>query len=120
MPTSTSITIVGLDEINRLFAAFPAAAGRIFQQYGTVFAKTVYDRAYKIVPVKTGRLRSSIGTSANATEIRFFATAPYAAAVHDGARGRPGRPFLMTPVNENVDKFVEDFGNGIMNYFRTG
>jgi hypothetical protein len=117
MSASSNVKVIGLDELNKLFAGFPAAFGKIFQQSGNTFAQAVYDRAYKLVPVKTGYLRSTIGVTTNQKEIRIYATAPYAAAVHDGARGRPGRPFLSTPVQENEQRFLDELGNGIMSYF---
>lgn len=112
--------IIGLDEINQLFAGLPQAMNNIFQTAGSKHAQIVYDKAYKIVPVKTGRLRSSIGVQSTPTETRIYATAPYAAAVHFGHRGRPGRPFLYGPFDQQIQPWLQEIDDEIMNYLRSG
>lgn len=117
---SKSFQIIGLDEINRLFQGLPQAVNTIFQNMGSKHTQIVYDKAYKIVPVKTGRLRSSIGKKVTPQEAQIYATAPYAAAVHFGSRGRPGRPFLYGPFDEQIDPWLKEIDNEIMNYLRSG
>lgn len=120
MSAASSFTIIGLDEINQLFAGLPNAIGTAFQTVGNKYASMVYNEAYKIVPVKTGFLRSTIGASVNQQEVRFYATAPYAAAVHQGT-GRMGpRPYLFGPFDAQIDKWFTEFANAISNYLRSG
>jgi|SRR5215212_8510213 len=118
--SAVTVHIEGLAELNRLFAGFPAAINRIFQQAGTTYAKTVYDEANRRVPVKTGQLKRSIGQNVSMTEIRIFATAPYAAFINFGTSRMAGRPFLTEPAERFEDKFIMDLGNGVINYFQTG
>ncbi len=122
MPSATSpnFKIIGLDELNQLITNLPTAWGNIFMQAGSQYAKSVYDKAYKIVPVKTGRLRSSLGFNASKTETRIYATAPYAAAVNYGTYRMPGRPYLTGPAEEFEAKLMTDLENGLMNYLRSG
>lgn len=117
---NTSFKIIGLDELNKLFANLPTAWGNIFRQSGTVYAQSVFDKAYKTVPVKTGYLRSTIGFSANPNEIRIYATAPYAAAVNYGTYRMPPRPYLTGPADEFEQKLISDLETGLMNYLRSG
>src|SRR5688572_4031143 len=117
--SSSSIQIIGLKELNMMFAQFPQAFNQIFQNAGTQYAKNVYNEAYKRVPVKTGHLRSTIGQQVSAQEIKLFANAKYAAAVHNGSRGRPGRPFLFAPANENLPKFFKDMDTQVVTYFKS-
>jgi HK97 gp10 family phage protein len=115
-----SFQIIGLDEVNRLFEGLPQAMNTIFPNIGQKHAQIVYDKAYKIVPVKTGRLRSSIGFSITPHEIRIFATAQYAAAVHFGTYRMPARPFLYGPFDEQIDIWINEIMMELDNYLRNG
>lgn len=118
--SAKSFQIIGLDEINRLFQGLPQAMNNIFQQASNKHSQIVYDKAYKIVPVKTGRLRSSIGKTVTPQETRLYATAPYAAAVHFGTSWMPARPFLYGPFDEQIDLWVNDIVMGLDQYLRSG
>jgi HK97 gp10 family phage protein len=117
---STTVTIQGLAELNALLSGLPMAIQRIFQRVGSWYAKAVYDEANSRVPVRTGRLKRSIGQTLSMVEIRIFATAPYAAFVNFGTYRMPARPFLTEPAERLEDKFVNDLADGILNYFRSG
>src|SRR5688572_6432906 len=106
--SASSVQIIGLKELQMTLAQFPQAFDKLFQSAGTDYAKKVYGEAYKRVPVKTGFLRGSIGQHVSPKEIKIYANAKYAAAVHNGSRGRPGRPFLFGPANENLPQFFKD------------
>jgi HK97 gp10 family phage protein len=117
---STTVTIQGLAELNALLSGLPMAIQRIFQRVGAWYGKAVYDEANSRVPVRTGRLKRSIGQSLSMVEIRIFATAPYASFVNFGTYRMPARPFLTEPAERLEDKFVNDLADGILNYFRSG
>ena len=121
-PSSTgkSFQIIGLDEINRLFQGLPQALDNIFQQTSNKHSKIIYDKAYKRVPVRTGFLRSTIGTQVTPKETRIYATAPYAAAVHFGTYRMPARPFIYGPFDEQIDVWVNDIVMELDRYLRTG
>jgi HK97 gp10 family phage protein len=69
-------------------------------------ANRVSNNSAARVPVDTGYLRSSrfITEDAGRTAVRVAYRAHYARWVHDGARGRPGRPFLTDAMNEEVQR----------------
>jgi hypothetical protein len=117
--SSSTVQIIGLKELQTTFAQLPSEFGRIFQAAGTMYAKNVYGEAYKRVPVKTGFLRSSIGQQVTPQMIKIFANAKYAAAVHNGSRGRPGRPFLLAPANEQLPSLFKDIDMQLGTYFRS-
>jgi hypothetical protein len=119
MSSSSSVTITGLKELQMMMSQFPQQFGKIFQNAGTTYAKKVYGEAYKRVPVKTGFLRGSIGQQVNTKEIKIYANAKYAAAVHNGSRGRPGRPFLFAPAKENTPQFFKDLDMQTATYFKS-
>jgi hypothetical protein len=64
----------------------------------TLKAQTVTNEAKRGCPVDTGRLRSSIRyaifTDSEGVYAQVGSDVEYALFVHEGVRGRPGRPFL--------------------------
>lgn len=66
----------------------------------------VLTNAKRRVPVDTGYLRSTgtLTTDAARTTVRVAFRARYARFVHDGTRGRPGRPFLTDALREEVNR----------------
>lgn len=120
MSASSNFRIIGLDEINRLFANFPAAWDRIFQTAGKSYADIVYREAHQRVPVRTGFLKSRIAVSSTPSEVRISNDAHYAAAVNFGTFRMRARPFLTGPAEENEQKLLDDLADGITNYLRTG
>jgi len=114
----SSVQIIGLEELNNDFKTLPQGKAKAFQMAGNNYAKTVYNEANRTVPVRTGRLKRSIGTSVTQQEIRLYATAPYAGIIESGTGRMPPRPFLSKPTEDNLDRFVNEYADGILNHFR--
>lgn len=93
------------------FIVDPAAVQAILQspdgpvaQYLARTAQLVTDEAKRRSPVDTGRLRASITWQLLTDDDGLFARVGtdvhYAGYVHDGVRGRIGRPFLREALDE--------------------
>jgi len=54
----------------------------------------------KIVPVDTGRLRTSINTTVSGLTATISPTVDYAIFVHEGTRYMAGRPFMINGLNQ--------------------
>ena len=71
-------------------------------------AVLVYSHAWRNVPVRTGRLRSSIQVAIDARRmgpiVKLWADAPYASYVELGTFKMAERPFLRPAVEENSEQ----------------
>ena len=64
--------------------------------------------AKKITPVDTGRLRNSIEHHQKGEDTMVVQTnVEYAIYVHEGARGRRGRPFIRASGQQDVQRFKQ-------------
>lgn len=64
--------------------------------------------AKKITPVDTGRLRNSIEHHQEGDDTMVVQTnVEYAIYVHEGARGRRGRPFIRASGQQDVQRFKQ-------------
>ena len=96
------ITVEGVDDLRRdLRRLKDDDLNAAMKEANQVLAKRVIDKALPMVPVLTGRLRSSVrglGNLSGAIGKAGGARVPYAAAIHWGwpARNIKGTPFLTT------------------------
>ena len=68
--------------------------------------------AKEITPVDTGRLRNSIKHKPQGDDTMVVETnVEYGVYVHEGARGRMGRPFLRLSGEQNVNSFKQIIEN---------
>lgn len=116
--SSSNVQIIGLEELNNDFRTYPQGKAKAFQIAGNNYAKTVYSQANRIVPVRTGRLKRSIGYTVNQNEIRLFANEDYAGFINFGTARMPARPFMTKPTEDNLDRFVTEYADQILNHFR--
>jgi len=100
------VEVDGVEELTRFMGRMPrelrAALGEALRKAG--------ERAYSVsrarVPVRTGRLRASIGlTKAGELKYRVRASAPYSRFVEFGTRRMKARPY-MRPAREEALKFL--------------
>ena len=61
-------------------------------------ARHSYEKALRLVPVRTGTLRASIRCEGN----RVFTRCPYAKAVENGTFARPAQPFMRPSADERL------------------
>lgn len=84
------------------------AIKRALEQCGALWET----QAKQVTPVDTGRLRNSIEHHADGDDTMIVQTdVEYAVYVHEGARGRAGRPFIRSSGQENVQAFKQIIEN---------
>lgn len=97
--------------------------GFIEREVVTKLAFTIERFAKQVTPVKTGRLRASIGVSnplggANEAVAFVQTNVYYAIFVHEGTRYMRARPFMEWGANFGVQYFNGDIGPRLDDYIR--
>ena len=115
----TVYQIHGLDELNALCNGLPAEFNKIFQTVGTKYSKSMVSAAQNKAPVRTGKLKRSIGGSASQTEIRFFVGVHYARFVDQGTWRMAPRPFFTSTKNEQIPKLVDELNKQVATYIKS-
>lgn len=73
-------------------------------------ADEIVGEAKRLVPVRTGRLRNSIGIEEiRKLSIVIAATAPYAGIVEFGTSRMVARPYMRPAIQKNLTHFVNAF-----------
>jgi len=116
---STSVKITGLAELNMLFSQMPAAFDNIFNQTTSKYSKVIFNQQNQKVPVKTGRLKRSIGTAVGPKRMDLFVDAPYAKFINYGTRRMPGRPFFTQPADQNLPAMIQEINTQFGNWIKT-
>jgi hypothetical protein len=97
----------------RLAATLKVAAGRLrdMSDPGEATARFVAGRGRSDAPVLTGRLASSLRSSANATEAEVVSALPYANRTHWGYRRyhQRAQPFLASVVWNNQTPILANY-----------
>lgn len=97
----------------RLRATLKIAANRLrdMTDPGQETARFVEGRGRSDAPVRTGRLASSVRSSANATEAEISSGLPYANRVHWGYRRvhQPAQPFIASAVWNNQRLILDNY-----------
>ena len=108
MPSNSSVKVTGLNELNSFFTRMPNAFNTIFSQTTSKYAKIIYGQQNSKVPVKTGRLKRSIGTAMAPRKMELFVDAPYAKFINFGTRWMPARPFFTQPADKNLPAMIKE------------
>ena len=108
--------IIGLKELNDLVGGLPQAFNKIFGDTAKKYAQSMNQQARNKAPVRTGRLRNSIGSTANQTQLQFYADAKYARFVDQGTYRMPARPFFTSTKDDQVKKMVDELNKGLASY----
>lgn len=96
--------IIDENDIGKAKAISDQAIKRALEQCGMLWETD----AKKITPVDTGRLRNSIEHHQEGDDTMVVQTdVEYAVYVHEGARGRRGRPFIRTAGQQDVQRFKQ-------------
>ena len=95
------------DNTDQVLREFPTAINKALEEIGLLAEGHVIGYITSHHIVDTGRLRNSIThTIDNDEQCAIVGTATeYAAYVHEGVRGKPGRPFLTAPVQQHKDDY---------------
>jgi HK97 gp10 family phage protein len=105
---NTSVKITGLAELNALFGQMAPAFNNIFSNVTSKHSKTIFNQQNQKVPVKTGRLKRSIGTAIGQKRLDMFVDAPYARFINYGTKRMPGRPFFTEPIDRLIPTMLKE------------
>jgi hypothetical protein len=117
--SSKNYRIEGLKELNTFITNFNPAMSKTFQTVAGKYAQSIVSEQMKRVPVKTGYLKSTIGSSASTNRVEFYVTADYAADVNYGTYRMPGRPFFTGPIEEQTPMMIQDLHKEVEKYIST-
>ena len=118
MPAA-SFTIEGIDELNILFQNFAPELTRSFHEITGKYAQSIGSEMNQIVPVRTGYLKSTIGSSSSTNSMQLYVSAHYAVHVNYGTRRMTGRPFFTGPVERQIPQMVEELNQAVAQYIQT-
>lgn len=114
MAVNWAITIT--DEVSpKIQAAIDGMAASLAEKLDEA-GTDMENYAKRIVPVKTGLLRSSIGHSVNpgTLQLDFFATAQYAQYVEFGTRRMTARPFMRAAWDYYRQTLLQKMGDAVL------
>ncbi len=100
MSVTVNINLLGAEEFEQALSRFDNEMKNQVQIKLSEWAGVVQREAERLVPVKTGYLRSTIYAKSKEWQMEIGAEATYAAAVEFGTRTRQAQPYL-TPAIEN-------------------
>jgi phage gpG-like protein len=119
-----SVKIPNLPKFQKALKKYPQLAEK---EIRNAFEKSLYQIVRETKPVtpvgETGRLRGSIGESIDGifkiekTRAMVGTNVNYAVYVHEGTRGRIGKPFLKQGVEKSISKIGVFFKEAIDNVF---
>jgi HK97 gp10 family phage protein len=93
---------------------FPAASTQAVQDAISLVGRRAYDEALRLVPVRTGYLRSSISVEPSGKWVlKILARAYYAPYVEWGTRRMEPRLFMTRALEMHGAEFVEEVENGV-------
>lgn len=118
MPANSNkyFKIEGLDQLNILFTNLNPEVKKGFQATTGKYAASMYREMITRVPVRTGYLKSTIGSASSPDRLELYVTADYAGYVNYGTSRMKARPFFTAVINEQTPKLIEELNKVISNY----
>lgn len=107
MSVEVNIALSGVEEFEAAMQRFDSAMQDGVRRQLANWAADVKALAEQLVPVRTGRLRSSIYTTIQKWTAEVGAEAAYALFVEFGTRYMKARPFLFPAVNEHLPRLEQ-------------
>lgn len=102
MSVEVNIALEGVEEFKAAMQRFDSAMQESVHAQLASWAAEVKALAEQLVPVRTGRLRSSIYTKIQAWTAEIGAEFSYALFVEFGTHNMQARPFLFPAVSEHL------------------
>jgi len=109
MSVSISVNLTGAEEFAQALNRFDTAMQNQIQQALADWAANVQAEAERLVPVRTGYLRSTIYATSQQWQIEVGAEAAYAAAVEFGTRYSQAQPYLQPAIEANLSSLEAVF-----------
>jgi|SRR5215218_3256735 len=111
--------IDGLEELNILVTNLGPEMSKAFHEVTGKYAQSISAAMNSRVPVRTGYLKSTIGSASSPDRMELYVTASYAGYVNYGTKRMAGRPFFTAPVEEQAPKMIEELNQRIAQYIQT-
>jgi HK97 gp10 family phage protein len=111
-----NVRIEGIDELNTLFKNLVPAMEQAFTNITNQYANTILQEMRSIVPVKTGYLKSTIGSGSSANVLELFVTAFYAGYINYGTSRMKARPFFTGPVERQAPNMIKALNQAFADY----
>jgi HK97 gp10 family phage protein len=102
MSVTVNIDLSGSEEFGQAIASFDDAMKSQVQTKLASWAETVQREAERLVPVKTGYLRSTIYAKAQEWQMEIGAEATYAATVEFGTHTSKAKPYLTPAIESHL------------------
>jgi HK97 gp10 family phage protein len=102
MSVNIQINVQGAKEFSQALSRFDQETLTQLQGKLAAWAESVKAEAVRLVPVRTGRLKTSIYARTQEWQAQVGATAPYAAAIELGSSNRRARPFLQPALQKRL------------------
>jgi HK97 gp10 family phage protein len=102
MSVEITLDVAGVEECKQAFSRFDAEMKSRVQQQLARWADTVKTEAQRLVPVRTGYLRSTIFARMQDWTAEVGSEAAYASSVEFGTRYARAQPFLQPAVQERL------------------
>jgi HK97 gp10 family phage protein len=102
MSVEITLDLVGAEDFKQTIARFDAEMQRQVHEQLAKWAETIKTEATRLVPVRTGYLRSTIYARIQEWNTEVGAEAPYAANVEFGTRYAMAQPFLNPAVQAHL------------------
>jgi HK97 gp10 family phage protein len=102
MSIEITLNLAGAEEFKQAIAQFDAEMQRQVHEQLAKWAETVKTEATRLVPVRTGYLRSTIFARIQEWNMEVGAEAAYAANVEFGTRYAMAQPFLQPAVQAHL------------------
>lgn len=102
MSVTVNINISGTQEFNQAVARFDESIKRQIQEKLASWGRSTKSEAQRLVPVKTGYLKSTIYAKTSGWQVQVGAEATYAAAVELGTRTTRAQPYLVPVVQHRL------------------
>lgn len=102
MSVTVNINVSGAEEFKQAISRFDEAMKRQVQTKMAGWAQTTKSNAERLVPVRTGYLKSTIYATIHDWQIEIGAKAPYAARIELGTSTRSAKPYLVPAVRNQL------------------
>lgn len=110
-----SIELRGYDKFREFCRYFPLKARIVLDEFSNEASRLIAQRAKRLAPVRTGRLRASI----EATREGVRVLVPYAKFVEYGTRKMKAKPFLRPAISEFVNELRSILAEKMIDMFRS-
>lgn len=111
------ISVPGINEARKAFAAFPEIVGPHLRNASMKSAFVIEGNAKKLSPVDTGRMRASIATSLGIKDKGITSivqtNVKYAIYVHEGTKYQKAQPFMKRGADQSRSKIGDIYESEI-------